>query len=428
MSKNKLKSFYQLWSTQAISSLGSAMTNYALVLWAYQQTGAALSTGILLASTYIPYVLFSVVAGTLSDRWDKKKTMVVSDTLATGNTLLLLGLVATGRLTVFWIVVLNGLSSVYATFQQPASEVAVTLLTPKEQYQRTSALRALSYSLINMLAPVFATVVYTILGLQGVMYFDLLTCAVAVFFLLVKIRIPKKPISADSPVSFRDSLKEGFSYLQNNRGILNLMLLLAGINLIASMYDAGLPALVLTKADANSLAVLNSVAGFASVCGSLIATRLPRLKRPVKVIWWSLFLSMACENLVIAVSDRPLLWYLGSFISWLVVPIMNTNQEMILRTEIPVELQGRVFSVRNSLQFFTIPVGNILAGFFIDKVFIPFYPDRPTSFLTGLVGTGKGAAISLFFLTLWGAGVMLCLPYKNNNDLKKLDRRFESKT
>lgn len=69
----ELKTFIILWSTQSLSQLGSAMTNFALTLWLYEQTGSALKTALLSICSYAPYVCMSIFAGAFSDRWDKKR-------------------------------------------------------------------------------------------------------------------------------------------------------------------------------------------------------------------------------------------------------------------------------------------------------------------------------------------------------------------
>ena len=81
-----LRDFLILWLTQALSQLGSAMSGYALILWSYRQTGSALSTALLSVCSYAPYVAVSVFAGALSDRWDKRRTMLVCDSLAAAGT------------------------------------------------------------------------------------------------------------------------------------------------------------------------------------------------------------------------------------------------------------------------------------------------------------------------------------------------------
>ena len=81
-----LKPYLLLWSTQSLSSLGSALTGYALILWLYRQSGSALETAMLSICSYAPYVLVSIFAGALSDRWNKKRTMLVCDLLAAAGT------------------------------------------------------------------------------------------------------------------------------------------------------------------------------------------------------------------------------------------------------------------------------------------------------------------------------------------------------
>lgn len=85
MKKNdisKMRGYLLLWFTQMISGLGSAMTGYALVIWSYTQQGSALATALLMVCSYAPYVICSIFAGALSDRWDKKKTMLSCDAMA----------------------------------------------------------------------------------------------------------------------------------------------------------------------------------------------------------------------------------------------------------------------------------------------------------------------------------------------------------
>ena len=155
-SLRELRTFLLLFTTQALSSLGSAMTSYALVIWAYQQSGSALSTALLTVSSYAPYVVFSLFCGALVDRLDTRRTMLVSDALAACTTVAALVLLQTGRLQITHLYLLNALNGLMNTLQQPASEAATTALLPKSQYQRVGGLRYLSSSLSGLLTPVLA--------------------------------------------------------------------------------------------------------------------------------------------------------------------------------------------------------------------------------------------------------------------------------
>ena len=117
----ELKDFLILWSTQSVSQLGSSITAFALTLWLYEKTGSSLSTAALTICSYAPYVLMSIFAGALTDQFDKKKTMIVCDALAVFCTVVVLGLFSTNRLMVWHLYVLNAISGLMNTVQQPAA-------------------------------------------------------------------------------------------------------------------------------------------------------------------------------------------------------------------------------------------------------------------------------------------------------------------
>ena len=131
-----MRAFLVLSLTQGLSALGSGMTGYALIVWSYQQQGSALTTALLTVCSYAPYVLMSIFAGALSDRWNKKKTLLVCDTLAALCTLTAYLLLRAGALRVWHLYVLNALNGLMNTVQSPAADVTVTLLTPKSTISR----------------------------------------------------------------------------------------------------------------------------------------------------------------------------------------------------------------------------------------------------------------------------------------------------
>ena len=176
---NKLRDFYVLWSTQSLSQLGSSMTAFALTLWLYEKTGSALGTAALRISSYAPYVLMSIFAGALTDRFNKKKTMLVCDTLAAMCTLAVFGLYRLDLLAVWHLYAINAFSGLMNTVQQPASEVTMTLIVPKEAYQKISGMNSLTRSVNSILHPLIATAVYAFLGLEAVFAVDLLTFVAA---------------------------------------------------------------------------------------------------------------------------------------------------------------------------------------------------------------------------------------------------------
>ena len=408
--KKVLKEFYILWSTQSLSQLGSAMTDFALTLWLYEKTGSALSTAALTICTYAPYVIMSIFAGAISDRYDKKITMLLCDALAAFTTILVFVLYRTDALSIWHLYAINAFSGLMNTVQQPASEVAYTLIVPKEQYQRTSGLQSLSRSLISIGNPLIASALYGLAGLEAVIAADLIAFGIAFLTLLLFIRLPDIPVEPAEDKNMLEMAKEGLQFLKDNPLVLDVILFMSGVNLIASAFDAVLPALVIPRSGNSTLGIVTSCSGIAMVLGSLIASVMPKPKDRVRAIYLTMLFSLGTENFLLAFSRNPVIWCVGQVLGWLFVPVMSANQNVIMRNTIPVELQGRVYACRNTLQFFTIPIGLALGGFMVDYVCEPFMASiRSGQWLTMLFGSGKGSGAALMMFLLGVAGTLLCL-------------------
>lgn len=419
----EMRSFLLLWLTQSFSGLGSAVTSYALVVWSYTQKGSALVTAGLMISTYAPYVLCSIFAGAVSDRWDKRRIMLACDLMAALTTVCTLILLKTDQLQVWHLYVLNALNGLMNTIQQPASEVATTALLPPKHYQKVGGLRYLSSSLNGILNPIIATAMMTLLGMDAVILFDLVTFAAAFLTLLLFIRIPA-PERTDAPKEpMLKSVRAGLDFLKEKRGILSLVLFLAGINLVASMYNATLPAMLLSRRDGGeaALGVVNSVTGVTTLVGSFVASLLPSPRSRVRVVCWTLLLSMSTENFLLGFGRSLPVWCAGVFMGWIAIPLMNANLDAVLRLNIPQEIQGRVFAARNSLQFFTIPLGYFLGGMLVDLVFEPMLAlCRPDSLPAMLFGTGKGSGAACFFAVQGVLGVLVCVYFMRNRHIRAM--------
>lgn len=421
---NELKNFLLLWLTQSFSTLGSSMTNFALVVWSYEEKGSALTTALLTVSSYAPYVLISIFAGAISDKWSKKSIMLVSDTFAAFCTIIVLFLLKTENLEIWHLYILNALNGLMNTFQQPASDVAVSLLTPKQHYQKVSGMRTFSNSLNSILAPIIATALISLTSIEVVIFFDLTTFAIAFLTLLFFIKIPSVPFIDDKKETILQAAKIGIQYLRKNRGILDLILFLSAINFTASMFNATLPALLLSVEGGGKTAygIVNMFSGIAMLIGSIVITLIPAPKSRVRVICNTLLLSMSTENFFLAFGKSLPVWCIGAVLGWISIPIMNANMDVLLRNYIPINIQGRVYSARNALQFFTIPLGYTLGGILVDTVFEPFMEKQSSiSIFTYLFGSGKGSGAAMFFLILGFLGVATCLIFRNHSNIWDLE-------
>ena len=426
----EIKYFILLWITQSLSTLGSSMTSFALIVWSYELEGSALSTALLSVCSYTPYVLASIFVGAISDKMNKKAIMLISDTFAAICTLIVLYLIINGKLELWHLYILNGLNGLMNSFQQPAFDVTISLITPKKYYQKTSGMRIFTNSLNSILTPIIATTILTFTSINIIILIDLGTFVIAAITLIFFIKIPKSYISEKKKESIIKLTLDGMRYLKDNRGVLDLILFLAAINFTASMFNATLPALLLSEkvTNTNAYGLVNMISGIAMLIGSIIVILLPTPKSRVKMICNTLLLSMSTENFFLAFGNNVPIWCIGAFLGWITIPIMSSNMDVLLRNYIPLNIQGRVYSARNSLQYFTIPIGYILGGILVDKIFEPLMASMDkSSLLCYIFGSVKGSGAAFLFFFLGILGVITCIVFRIDKNIWHLEKTIEDR-
>ncbi len=408
----QLRPFLWLWASQSVSEMGTAMTNYALVIWAYEQTGTAASlTGLTLCS-FLPTILFRFIAGAVADRWNKKTILLISDLFAACGSLFILFLFTSASLTVMWLYGINFLLSLMNAFQVPAAYVATSLLVPREFYAKTGGLQAASGALISILSPVLGSVLLSFGGLEAVLAVDLGTFAVA-FLTLVFLPIPSLKRDAQTgKESVGQNILSGFRFLRQHATLFRLILLIAFVNLLAKLGpDGQMPAFILSRTENNQSvlgAVQSAVALGLLAGGSLISFLKPPGDDTAGILLMCVLVFLM--GILFAVSRHTVLWCVFAFLQYLFAAAMNVYWGAKMRNDVPIEMQGRVFSARDTLQNCTIPSGLYLGGILTDRVFEPAML-RPSVFrqmFAPVVGGQNGAGIALLFFLVSVMGFAVC--------------------
>lgn len=396
------KRYIILWLSQSVSQLGSSMTSFAIVLWAYQQSQSALSVSLMSFCDYVPYILVSLFVGTFVDRHRKKAVMLAADTAAAVGSLAVLALFVTERLSVWNIYLINIVMGVTTAFQQPASAVAVGKLVPKDKLSNVSGLNSFSGNLIVVFRPMLAAALYTAGGLSLILVIDLASFLFAFFVLLFVIHIPEQLEQREHQPPFAGTA-EGFAFLKRERGLLHIMLTMALINFFSRLtYENILSPMILARSGGSSFAlgVVNAFMGIGGIVGGVIVSVKKESRRKASAIYYSAALSFLFGDLLMAAGRNTVWWSAAAIAASVPIPFIMANQNAILYKRVPDEMQGRVFAVRNAIQFSTIPVGILLGGILADYVFEPFMRTggNIAGLLARLVGTGAGSGMAVMFL------------------------------
>lgn len=422
-----LRDFLILWSLQAVSTLGTAMTNFALIVWVYGQKGTASSITLLSICSLLPSILFSFIAGAIADKWDKKFIMLITDLLAALGTVTVLVLYLLSALQIWHLYIINFLLSFMNAFQGPASYVATSLLVPKEQYVRVSGLQAFSGSIITILAPALGSAVLAFGGLTTVLITDLISFTIAFLILLFFIKIPAiKPKAKESPESFIKSCTAGIRFLKNHSALLRIILFFAFINFIAKMGGYGmLPALLLGRTGNNQVALgmVETAVGVGALVGSIIVTLIKPAKSRVTVVFFACGISFLLGDVGQSLTHSLPFWMIAAFTSNIPMAFLGANLTAIMRTNVPIEMQGRVFSARDTIQFSTIPVGLFLGGILSDYVLEPFMANASPiqEALSLFFGSGKGSGTAVIFFIVGITGFITSFFCLKNPLYKTLD-------
>lgn len=420
-----MKTFLVIWAGQTVSLLGSGLTAFALGVWVYQQTGSVTRFALISFFAALPALLASPFAGALVDRWDRRRTLILSDAGAAVSSVGLFALLSLDALEIWHIYVLVGVASIFNSLQWPAFTASTTLLVPPAQYGRAAGMSQMGFALSQVAGPALGGVLLVTVGLRWVILIDFATFLVAVGTLLaVRIPSPAPEEGEDGAARVAGSLLSeigyGWRYLRQRQGLLALLVLFGVVNFAIGMLQALLPPLVLSFATAPVLGAVLSVAGVGMVVGTVVMSVWGGPERGIRGIFAAIFLQ---GSILFLGGFRPNVWLIGAaaFLFLAATPIVVSCSQSIWQRKIPPALQGRVFSLRQVVALSTAPIAYAVAGPLADRVFEPaMAPGGALAPTVGAVlGTGEGRGVALLFillgvLVLCALGVALSYPRLRN--------------
>jgi MFS family permease len=408
-----VRTFLVIWLGQFVSRVGTAMTRFALLIWAYEQTGAVTTVALLGFFGFLPYVLLSPIAGVWVDRLDRRKVMLLADLGSGLITAALLGLYFTGGLAIWHLYAAEMLTATLDAFQGPAFSAASTVLLPKELYGRASGLRSMADDGARILAPFLAGIVMAWVGLSAVLFVDVATFAVAVLTLVV-IRVPDiRGQQSEAPHFWRE-MGVGFDYIRQRSGLLGLTLHFTVVNFFAALtYFGVLPAMILarTGGDEVALGLVQGALGAAGLVGGLIMTAWGGPRRKIHGVLLGTALSFLLGDFLFAVGRGVVVWVVAAAAASVFIPILFGSRNAIWQAKVPPAVQGRVFATDSMLRLSLNPAGYLLAGVLADRMFEPAMAAGGglAAVFGPLVGTGPGAGMALMFVGTATMGSLMSL-------------------
>jgi DHA3 family macrolide efflux protein-like MFS transporter len=361
-----------VWFGQLISFIGSGLTSFGLGVWIYQSTGSITRFALISMFANLPGALLGPFAGTLVDRWDRRKAMLYSDLGAGISTMAIFVLFLSGCLELWHIYFAMFVSGTCAALRWPALNAATTQLVSKEQYSHVNGLLQIVLVGRVLVSPLLAGVLIGWIGLQGVILIDFITFLFA-FSTLQVISIPLPEATAEGKASRGSFLKEtvyGWGYITARPGLFALMNLFSLVNFLMEMTVVLFTPLVLSFGSPAVLGSVMSIGGIGYLAGSVVISTWNGMKRRVHMVIGSMFL-MGLFMVVIGLQPTLPLVTVGTFMALFCLPILSCADQVIWQQKVASDLQGRVFAIRGAIVLATPTLAYLMAGPVGDQVFEP---------------------------------------------------------
>jgi predicted MFS family arabinose efflux permease len=346
-----------LWSGQTVSSIGTGVSDLAFPLLILTLTHSPAQAGIVAALRALPYLFFSLPAGALVDRWERKRAMIACDT---GRALALCSIPVAQVLGVLSIAQLFAVSFIEGTFFvffSLAETAALPQVVPQTQLPAATAANNAAYGVTALVGPSLGGALYAV-GQVIPFAADAVSYACSVVSLLF-IRTRFQRDGRATRRGLRHEIGEGVRWLWGNPLVRYMAFLTAGLRV-----GGGLTLIVIVLAQhagasPPQIGLIFGVSGVGAILGSLVAPLVQRrlsFGRAIVTICWS----FAVLNLLLATARGLVALAIMLFLIECVAPAYDTVQFSYRLALIPDALQGRVNSVFRMIATIVQPLA--LAG------------------------------------------------------------------
>lgn len=402
-----MKKFMMIWIGELISSIGSGMTAFALSIYVYEMTGSVSYVSLVTLLAYLPTILLSPLGGVLADRYDRRILMIIGDLFSGLGLLYILWQIQIGAGSMLPILIGVTFNAVFVALLEPSYRATITDLLTQEEYDRASGMVQMAGNARYLLSPALAGILLAVADIRLILVLDISTFFITITMVALVRKTIQKPVKRETQ-GFLTEMKQGFTVITENKGILSLVIIMAFVCFFIGFVQTLTGPMVLAVSDARTVGILESVCAIGMLVGSVWIGFVGIRGGYARVlsgagIFCGVFMALAGVNRNLWVTG------IGIFLFFLSLPFMNTCADVLVRVNIPNELQGRVWGMISLLT----QAGTVLAyascGVLADYLFEPMLAEK--GILAGsvgrLIGTGEGRGIG-FLLILSGIGMALC--------------------
>ncbi|MDR0915805.1 MAG: MFS transporter [Oscillospiraceae bacterium] len=357
-------------SSQIISLFGSSLVQCAISWHITLETQSGTMMTIAMVCGFLPTFLVSPFAGVWADRYNRKKLIILADSLVATATLGLALAFWLGYRDVRLIFAVMAVRGLGQGIQQPAVSSILPSLVPQDKLMRVNSINSTAQSVMMLASPALAAALISVASLENIFIIDVATAAVAIAILSVFVKVKQSAgeVSTEKTDYLRD-LKLGLGYIAKHKLIKQLFIFSAIMSILAAPI-AILYALQVTRlfgADAWRLGVADTAFAVGMLLGGLVLTVWGGFKNKHGTMSLGMFVMSAGTVLCGVISNFALYIALMIFIGT-AMPIFNTPATTLLQEKTDPAYMGRVFSLMTMLSSLAMPLGLVVFGPLADVI------------------------------------------------------------
>jgi MFS family permease len=370
------RNFRLFFFGQGVSLIGTWMQQIAMTWLVYRLTDQEFLLGLTAFAGQVPTFFLAPLAGVLSDRLDRWRIQLVTQTLSMLQAFLLAALALTGVMAVWQIIVLAVVLGFVNAFDMISRQALLTeMLENREDLGNAIALNSLTFNGARLIGPSLAGFLIGLLG-EGVCFLVNGVSYLAVLAALLAMRLPPRERPADHP-PLAHGLREGVVYAFGSAPIRALLLLVAVVALSGVSYAVLMPVFAkhpdLLHGDSRTFGLLMSAAG----CGALAGGAYLAARKSVLGLLRRIGLAPAVVGCgLVAMSYPPFTQTLALalpllFLIGLAMMVQMASINTLLQTIVDDDKRGRVLSFYTMAFMGMAPLGSLLAGALSEVVGAP---------------------------------------------------------
>jgi DHA3 family macrolide efflux protein-like MFS transporter len=350
--------FWTIWTGQAFSLIGSALTQFVLIWWVTQTTGSTSALAIAGIVALLPQALLGPLGGAVADRFSRRGILMLADTISAVCMLVLVWLFQSGQVQLWHVYVMMSIRSSMQAFQQPAAAASTAMLVPSDWLNRAAGLNQTLGGIITIAAPALGALALAVLPFHGALLIDVTTALLAVMLLFLY-RIPQPQRDTTQQSSLWGDFVAGVRVVVHHRGLLLLYAVVTLMVVLIMPVFSLMPLFVTTHfgGDVNQVALMQVIGGVGLIAGGIV-TFLLNFQR--KIVTLLVSYALACALIAgTALTPGSLFWL--AVVWWAlgasVFSAGNATLIALLQSQVPNIFQGRIISLLTTVMGLASPIG-----------------------------------------------------------------------